>query len=124
MHNKCILVVEDDEINRLVYQEILESMSLDFSILSHAEECIPYLNDRQPDLLILDVLMPRINGLQILKHIRSSTKTQHINVMIVSALAAKDEIQAGLEAGADYYMTKPFEADELMSKIRQFISIH
>lgn len=111
-----ILTVDDNATNLEILQEILE----DEYMLSHAisgEIAMELLDSFKPDLVLLDIMMPGINGIDVCKKIKSTGKWKHIKVIIVTGRAMPHERKMGMDAGADDYLTKPFSMDEILSAI-------
>lgn len=112
-----ILTVDNNATNLEIMQEILED---DF-ILTHAisgEIALELLDSFKPDLVLLDILTPDINGIEICHRIKSSNQWKHIRVIIVTGRAMPHERKLGMDAGADNYLTKPFSMDEILNAIK------
>lgn len=75
----------------------------------------------KPDIIILDIMLPKLNGFEVCSRIKSDPALKHIPVMILSALVQKSEIEMGIRMGADLYMTKPFQNSELLANIEKLI---
>lgn len=76
----------------------------------------------EPDMVLLDVMMPERDGYSVLRSLKSSPSTSHVPVVLLSAKASEAEIWAGWKAGADYYLTKPFNVDELIEYVDMVLS--
>lgn len=115
-----ILVVEDEEDIR---NYILEELSPDFKVLSakNGEEGLIIANETIPDLIITDVMMPVLSGVELCKRLRTQVITSHIPVIILSAKTGISEQIEGLEMGADVYMIKPFNIDMLKVQVQRLI---
>lgn len=118
--NEIILIVED---NYDVRNYIREQIENDYEILEakNGEEGILKAQENIPDLIITDVMMPKIDGYKFSKKIRSDEKTSHIPIIMLTAKAALDNKIEGLEIGIDAYLTKPFSAKELIARIKNLI---
>ncbi len=117
------LVVDDDELNLDIMSEYLNYMSDDFLIETATDGEIAWqmLSDNAPDhygIVILDNMMPKMSGLEVLKRIQSSQDLNNIPVIIQSAKARKEDVIEGIEAGAFYYLTKPFNEEQFSNVIR------
>lgn len=113
-----VLVADDDpEIVRLVSAVLLET---GFEVLSASEgtEAFEQAVTYKPDVILLDVMMPGLDGIEVCRRIRRHAGTSHICVMLLTALAATADKLLGLRAGADDYITKPFDPDELIERMR------
>ena len=117
-----ILVVDDNEMNLTILEEILES---DYTVRTcrSGEEALGVLSDFQPEIVLLDIMMPGIDGYEVCRRIRQEKKLAHTKVIMVSAKAMVGERLQGYEVGADDYVTKPFNDDELLSKVRVFLRL-
>ncbi len=116
----ALLVVEDnDELRRYIvrelsaYYDIMEAVdgSTGFDLAQH----------RQPDLIVCDVMMPGMNGIELCKHIKTTLETSHIPVVLLTALASDESKLEGYQAGADEYISKPFNLDILLVRIARLI---
>jgi DNA-binding response OmpR family regulator len=118
-----ILVIDDDPgINELV-ERVLTKQGYEVLSATNGIEGITIAEAEQPDVILLDVLMPQIGGIKILRHLRSSDRTAHIPTLIVSAAGPEvlQEIRDMGEDGADGLITKPFRQDELLAKIDELL---
>ncbi len=113
-----ILVVDDDDDVRL-YTELTLSLE-GFEVLSAAggQECLDSALLRQPALVVQDVMMPDVAGLEAVRQLRAFGRTSHIPVILVTARSQVEDRVEGLEAGADDYITKPFDPEELIARVR------
>ncbi len=115
-----ILVVEDDTDLRQYIKQILEKH---YRVLcsSNGQEALLKVQQQLPDLVLSDVAMPQMNGRQLCIGIKSNAATSHIPVILLSGLSSKENILQGLEAGADDYITKPFDSSILLAKIKTLL---
>lgn len=114
-----LLVVDDDPVNIEILQEILEE-DYDVVIAKSGEEALEAIPDCNPKLILLDVMMPGIDGYDVCKKIKTDKNLSDIGIFLISAKAMPDELEQGYEVGADEYITKPFDHDELCSQIKNF----
>lgn len=116
---KYILAADDEEINRDIINEILED---DFEVkcVVDGTECLSSIAERMPDLLLLDVGMPGMDGIEVCKSIRANEETKDLPIFLLSGYAAKENINVGLDAGANKYISKPFTPMELLDAIDEF----
>ena len=117
---EIILIVED---NYDVRNYIREQVEADYQIIeaSNGEEGITKAKEKIPDLIITDVMMPKMDGYQFSKRIRNDEKTSHIPIIMLTAKAGLDDKIEGLESGIDAYITKPFSAKELQVRVKNLI---
>ncbi|GBU09636.1 two-component regulatory system response regulator CpxR [Gammaproteobacteria bacterium] len=114
-----ICLVDDDTMLRELIVELLELEGFSVDALANGEECIEYLSHTLPDLLILDVMMPKLNGWDTLKQLRQTHPI--LPVLMLSAKGDSTDKVLGLELGADDYLPKPFDDRELIARIRAMI---
>ena len=119
-HSEIILIVEDNADLRAYIRELLDNEYMVIEA-SNGEEGIRYAQIEIPDLIITDVMMPKMNGYQFSKNIRKDEKTSHIPIIMLTAKAGLDDKIEGLETGVDAYLTKPFSAKELKATLRNLI---
>src|SRR5437870_1726495 len=104
-----ILVADDEDAMVLMLREALQSKHYDVVVAHNGEEAIDSLRKTPPDLVLLDIQMPKLNGFDVCRQIKSDVFLRHIPVMLITAQAATTSKVNGLEQGADDYLTKPFE---------------
>lgn len=117
-----ILIVDDNPTNIEVVEELLDD-SYDLRSATTGEEALQAASDFQPDVILLDIMMPGMNGYEVCQHLRKNQALRHTKVIMVSAKAMTSERLAGYEAGADDYVTKPFDNSELLAKIRVYLRL-
>jgi len=111
-----ILCVDDEPVNLMILEELLQD-SYELTSASSGEGCLQQVELRKPDLILLDVNMPDIDGLETCARLKADPETAEIPIIFVSALASQEELMAGYEAGGDDYITKPFSEEILQKKI-------
>ncbi|MEM7464343.1 MAG: response regulator, partial [Pseudomonadota bacterium] len=118
-----VLVADDNEVNRIVLSQILHTTDLSFITATDGEEAIELYHRANPDIILLDVSMPKINGLEATRAIRESEKRtgDHTPIIGVTAHALKGDMELCLEAGMDDYLSKPVSPDMLISKIEKWL---
>jgi two-component system phosphate regulon response regulator PhoB len=114
---KKILIIEDHEEMRDLISFNLSNNSYETIGFENANEALVFLEDSDIDLILLDLMLPGLKGMQFLKIIRELKKYNHIPVIIISAKNTEQDIVSALEAGADDYLTKPFSMKILTAKI-------
>lgn len=116
-----ILVVDDEpEITRFV-QVALEQHGYQVKTASTGREALHYImaaEDRHPDVIVLDVMMPELHGLEVLRRLKENEATADIPVVVLTAKDSMDDTMNGIEAGADFYWTKPFDIMELVRVVK------
>lgn len=117
-----ILLVDDDERNLRILELILED---EFELLkaSTGEEALECLAAFKPDIILLDIMMPGISGIDVCKQVKSSPEYKNIKIILLSGMALAEDRISGYEAGADDYLTKPFDDAELLAKVRVYAKL-
>lgn len=118
---RLILTVDDDQDNLTLVTRTLEHEGYQVASAGSGEQALNILRDRQPDLILLDINMPGISGLDVLAKLRS--KDAYTSVLFVSARSETSDIVKGLDAGADDYVCKPFDPHELLARVRAQLRI-
>lgn len=123
MTGSKILIV-DDEINLVnMLQRLLKSLDYDVDVAMNGRQALELANQFEPDLILLDIKMPDMDGIQVLKTLRSTSRFAETPIIVLSAKGQLHEINAGMEAGADTYLCKPVMFDEILNTIiRQLTS--
>ncbi len=112
-----VLVVDDDATIRRVLTLNFEADGYEVSVAADGEQAKELARSIHPDVVILDVMMPGEDGYSVLRTLRSSPQTNDIPVVLLSARASDEEVFRGWQSGADSYVTKPFELDEVVRLI-------
>lgn len=113
-----ILVVDDDQAIRTMLVMNLQLEGYDTREAADGIEALDLVEQAMPDLMILDVMMPNLDGLDVLSRLRADPKTQTIPVIVLSARSSNEDQWEGWSKGADYYVTKPFDVEEVLRFIR------
>lgn len=111
-----ILCVDDEPVNLLILEELLQD-NYELATARSGEVCLQQVELQKPDLILLDVNMPDLDGLETCERLKADSETADIPIIFVSALASQEELMAGYEAGGDDYITKPFSEEILQKKI-------
>lgn len=117
-----ILIAEDERDIRELVTFTLNFAGYEVVAASNGEEAIQLVEREMPDLVILDVRMPRMTGYEACTLIKNNPKTAHIPVVFLSAKGQEAEIQTGLQAGADEYLLKPFAPDQLIAHVQRMLA--
>ena len=115
---KRILVVDDDRNLRKIIQTNLELAGYDVTTAASGDEALSTLDSMQPDLVVLDVMMPLMDGYEVARRIRRHPANTHVPIIMLTAKAEVEDKLAGFEAGVDDYMTKPFGPQELLARVK------
>jgi DNA-binding response OmpR family regulator len=119
MSLKRLLIVDDDTEFLDILKQVLSNEEFDVTVATSAVEGGLILAGELPNMILMDIKMKGINGLDACKAIKKNPKTKDIPIIIVSALCSEDDIKSGLEKGAIDYFTKPVDLQKLVSRIKQ-----
>lgn len=117
-----ILVVDDEPRNQRIILESIADMA-EVTVASSGEEALRLIETQVPDLLLLDIMMPGMDGYRVCREIRANPRLKHTKVVLVSGKAMMEEKLKGYEVGADDYITKPFVSEELLAKTKVFLRL-
>jgi CheY-like chemotaxis protein len=117
-----ILVVDDDWMNREMLQAHLEYAGLRVLLAHNGPKALEIAASDPPDIVLLDVRMPGMDGYEVCAALKSSPKTQHIPVLLTTAMEDEESKSRGIEAGADDFVSKPFEVDQMLAQIQRFLN--
>ncbi|MBC8473116.1 MAG: response regulator [Planctomycetes bacterium] len=111
-----ILAVDDNSINLAVIEELLGSQ-YNLMTVSIGTEALKMAQEFRPDLIILDIMLNGMNGYEVCQQIRKSSSLRHTKIIMVSAKAMESDRLKGYQSGANDYLTKPFDGEELLAKV-------
>lgn len=118
-----VLVVDDDVAIQSVLKRLLSAEGLQVVIASDGRDALKAIEELQPDLVLLDVLMPELDGFAVCRTLKSDPDTMLTPVVLLTALGAVDDRVRGIEAGADDFLSKPFERVELLARVRSLLRV-
>ncbi len=119
-----ILVVEDESGIRQLISDALVGHDYDIVMCNNAMTAKTHFAQATPDLAIIDWMMPQVTGIDLIKSLRSKTETADLPIIMLTARSTEDDTIAGLDAGADDYITKPFSPRELLSRVQAVLRRH
>lgn len=122
MAKKHILLVEDNETNLILFQEILESRGYLVHIARNGFEALDILEAMTPDLILMDIHLPELDGLSVVKAIRSSNHLANVKIIGLSALAMESDIKSALQAGCNGYITKPISVHAFIEEVERHLA--
>jgi DNA-binding response OmpR family regulator len=117
-----VLVADDDVVLRSLLVLNLEAEGINVHEAENGAQALQFALTYQPDLIVLDVMMPVHDGLKVLRALKDEESTASIPVVLLTARAGSNDIDEGWAAGADYYMTKPFHFDQLLAFVDELCS--
>lgn len=118
---KKVLIVDDEQDIVESLQFVLEAAGFECHCAYNGEEGLNLAREILPDLIILDVMMPKINGFKICRLLKYDSKYRNIPILMVTARSQMEDKQIGEETGVDEYITKPFELDEIVEKVKGYL---
>ena len=121
---KRILVVDDTKDLRSVVTKRLQSWGYEALSAESGEEGLRIAEEERPDVILLDIMMPKMKGRDVCAKLKANPATQRIPVIFLTALGLADDVRAGMDLGADDYIVKPFEPTELRDRIAVVLSRH
>lgn len=121
MDEKMVLVIEDDELNLKLVKEMLRLRNYRTIEAMDAETGIQMARRHKPDLILMDIHLPKMDGLSATRIIKSDENLKQIPIVALTALAMADDREKALEAGCDDYVTKPFRLQNLLKAIDQLL---
>ncbi|MTJ15236.1 hybrid sensor histidine kinase/response regulator [Anabaena sp. UHCC 0187] len=121
--NSLILVVDDSYTNLLIISDLLKYSGFDVSIASDGESALQQVECKPPDLILLDLVMPGIDGFEICKRLKSNPTTSDIPVIFMTGMADTDSKVKGFELGAVDYIIKPFQATEVLARLKTHLQL-
>lgn len=116
-----ILIVDDEVAFGNVMREVLDSFGLNVRVAYRADQALEMMRTEAPDLLMVDVMMPEVDGLSLIRKVQKEPAWLGIPIIVVSARTAKVDQHEALFAGADAFLAKPFTSEELRQALRPFL---
>jgi CheY-like chemotaxis protein len=114
-----VLVVDDDEVIRQLIAVNLTLEGFDVVTAIDGQDCLDRVGEIAPDVITLDVMMPRLDGWETAVQLRQAPETAHIKVVLITARAQEEDVARGTSVGADAYLTKPFDPGEMIRIVRE-----
>lgn len=122
MSTPTILVVDDEDYIQRILSFALTAEGFEVETASDGEEALEMIRECQPDVVVLDLMLPVMDGLQVLRAIRENRDTSHTPVVVLSAKGRDMDRQAALQSGANDYVTKPFNPARLIEKVQELLA--
>jgi CheY-like chemotaxis protein len=114
-----VLVVDDDEVIRQLIAVNLTLEGFDVVTAIDGQDCLDRVGEIAPDVITLDIMMPRLDGWETAVQLRQAPETAHIKVVLITARAQEEDVARGTSVGADAYLTKPFDPGEMIRIVRE-----
>lgn len=119
---KKILLAEDEEVLRMLITDTLEDELYQVDEAADGAEALSKIQSNEYDLIIIDYMMPVFTGLEVIEKVRSTSGKQSVKILMLSAKSQQHEQDKVLEAGADYFMAKPFSPFQLLERIEEILN--
>ena len=119
---KCILVVEDQEDNRQILRDLLDSANFEMIEAENGEEALVAVAKRRPDLILMDIQLPILDGYEVTRRIRAEPAMRSVPIIAVTSYALSGDEAKARQAGCDDYVTKPYSPRQLLAKIREYLA--
>ncbi len=116
-----ILCVEDDPVSQQILRETLSSLGCEVFLAKSGEEALELITQEKIDLVFLDIVMPGMDGFEVCKTIKQVERTRNIPVVMITSLISKEDRIKGIEAGAEEFLTKPFDRTEVLAWVKMFL---
>jgi two-component system, OmpR family, alkaline phosphatase synthesis response regulator PhoP len=124
--SKTILIADDEAHIRILMEQTLEELEdagVELLIASNGAEALEMIQTEKPNLVFLDVMMPKLNGFEVCQAVKQDADTQGVYVIMLTAKGQEFDQQKGKEVGADLYMTKPFDPDEIVDRASMVLGL-
>ena len=121
-----VLIVDDEPYIRLLIEQTLEELEdegVDLLMAENGKEALESIKAEEPQLVFLDVMMPEMNGFEVCQIVKHELEMPNVYVIMLTAKGQEFDKQKGQEVGADIYMTKPFDPDELLAKTKEVLGL-
>ncbi len=123
MTRPTVLLIDDEKPYTKVIKDALEAQGIQVVVANSAMEALMLFQQVTPDLVLLDVMMPEVDGLKLLRWLREHSERKRVPIHVVSAKAQPQDREAALRSGADGFTAKPFTMEELRKLIREYVAV-
>jgi DNA-binding response OmpR family regulator len=123
---KKLLIVDDEAHIRMLIEQTLEELEdegVDFLTAENGEQALEIIQSENPQLVFLDVMMPKMNGMEVCRRVKKELSLDKIFIVLLTAKGQELDRQKGQEVGADLYMTKPFDPEAILAKAKEILGI-
>jgi two-component system cell cycle response regulator DivK len=120
---KTILIVEDEPRNLKLLRDLLQRFGYEILEATDGEQGVKSAGEKMPDLILMDIMMPKMDGLEATRIIKADIKTKHIPVIALTSYAMKGDREKTIEAGCDGYIAKPIDIKEVLKTIETYLTV-
>jgi two-component system alkaline phosphatase synthesis response regulator PhoP len=121
-----ILIVDDEAHIRMLIEQTLEELEdegVEFFTAENGEEALEIIQSEKPNLVFLDVMMPKMNGMEVCRRVKQELKLDNVFIILLTAKGQELDRQRGQEVGANVYMTKPFDPESILNKAKEVLEL-
>ncbi|MEP7081329.1 MAG: response regulator [Ginsengibacter sp.] len=121
-----ILIVDDEAHIRMLLEQTLEDLEdegVNFYSAQNGEEALEIIQEEKPQLVFLDVMMPKLNGMEVCRRVKKELMLENVFIVLLTAKGQELDRQKGQEVGADLYMTKPFDPETILNKAKEILGL-
>jgi DNA-binding response OmpR family regulator len=122
MNSKKILIVDDEEDLVETVRFPLEMDGYHVLVSHNGEDALDQTRKENPDLILLDLMLPKVDGYRVCQRLKSDDRYKHIPIVMLTAKSQEKDMALGVEAGANGYMTKPFDIRDLLKKVKEYLN--
>ena len=122
--DKKLLIVDDEAHIRMLIEQTLEDLEdegVELLFADNGETALQIIQDEKPNLVFLDVMMPKMNGMEVCQKVKKELNLKEVYIILLTAKGQEVDRQKGLDMGADKYMTKPFDPDEMLAVAEEIL---
>src|SRR6266446_6807407 len=116
-----ILITDDSQLNAELLEAHLEGTGFETRIVSNGDDALKAARDWKPDVILLDVMMPKLSGFEVCQRLRAAPATKDVGVLMVTALDQPSDVEKAVDAGTDDFLTKPINKAELLLRVRALL---
>jgi len=117
-----VLVADDNPQNADLLAEYLQASEFEVAIASDGEETLSLVKTFQPDVLLLDIMMPRLSGFEVCKRLKSDSASKNLPILMITALDQPSDVERAVDAGTDDFLTKPIHQTKLINRVRALMA--
>src|SRR5713101_2538152 len=121
--NPIVLMVDDEEMNLELVETLMVPLGYEVEKARNGREALEKISKREPDIILLDVMMPGMDGYEVCSILKDDKKTRHIPIVMITALNQIENKVTGIETGADDYLSKPFHMRELIARVKSLLKV-
>lgn len=122
LDRKKILVVDDSETNLLLLRAVLEDAGYEVKLINDSYQAVKYVEEQQPDLVLLDLLMPGMDGFEFMIQLKEENTRLSLPIIVVTAYDSRDNTQKAMDLGATDVINKPIDISDFLSKVEQIVN--